>query len=171
MNSARFSIPLALVNLVPVILFAASMGILIADTRNVVFAIGAAFVMIAALIIVVGKLAAAIRKRERPNNLSLFLPLLIIGMLLLVAGTVLMVRNGTMTGAFIRQNVMCHPAIVFLGFSIVGFCLMGVVRTQNPEEEFETNAGLNWQAAVIHIFAQIFLLLTIVFTKINAGTL
>ena len=172
MHSVRNSVPLAMTDLVPGLLFASSMGILIADTRKVVFAIGVGFVLAAALFQVIGKLIAAIRKQERvTKNQTVFRPLMAVGLLLMVIGFILMFRTGTLSGAFFRQYVMCHPAIVFLGFSIVGFCLMGVVRTQHSEEEFASSAALNWEAEGIHIFSQIFLLLTIVFTKINAGTL
>ena len=172
MHSVRNSVLLAMTDLVPVLLFASSMGILIADTRNVVFAIGVGFVLAAALFQVIGKLIAAIRKQERvTKNQTVFRPLMAVGLLLMVIGFILLFRTGTLSGSFFRQYVMCHPAIVFLGFSIVGFCLMGVVRTQHSEEEFASSAALNWEAEGIHIFSQIFLLLTIVFTKINAGTL
>jgi len=167
--SKHFTVPLALADIVPVVLFAATTAIITVDTQNAVFGAGAAFSVLACVFKILWKFSMALNKKDFRTLNKLFVPLQLIGFLLMMIGILTMFVSGTVTLPWVRDNFISVPAIVFLCFGIVGLCLMGVVRNQYSKEEFDTDAAPNWIAEGVNIFAQASFLMGILFVRLHAG--
>lgn len=119
-----FSVPLALVDLVPVIFFGLSairIGSLFSST---LFMLGAAICLVSGVVKVLWKLIAAVsRKNIWPMfvQMRIFMP---VGFLILVAA--LIVDRAGLSGKAILAGLTGFPACFFFGLGVLGMVLMTV---------------------------------------------
>lgn len=151
-SSKDFTLALALVDAIPVVLFGISMLIVAGRLRNIMFIIGASIITLAGCCKVMWKLMLAIWEKNIQWLNHYFVPCQIIGFLLAAVGLV----AGFAT---IRWQVLFEfPRILFCSAWLVGLCTMGWYR----KKRFDNSVSANWTAQIINSIAQAALLIAVV---------
>lgn len=150
-DSKDFTLALALVDAIPVVLFGISMLIVAGRLQSIIFVIGASVITLAGCCKVMWKLILAIWKKNIAWLNRYFVPSQIIGFLLAAVGLV----AGFAT---IRWQVLFEfPRILFCSAWLAGLCTMGWYR----KKRFDNSVSANWTAQIINSIAQAALLMAV----------
>ena len=162
-----FTLSLALMDAIPVLLFLATVVVAGTAVHNIVFTIGACFMVFAGVGKVLWKILLGLGKGDVKFLNTLFAPLMIIGFLLIICGVVIAFKKQVLTWGMIKTDILSFPAIVFIGLAVVGLCLMTIIRINHSADELSTQAGVNWMAEWTNTFAQAFLLIGMICAKMH----
>ena len=147
----EFSLALALVDALPVILFAVSMLILAGRLQNHLFIVGASVITLAGCCKVLWKLILAVWKKNIQWLNRYFVPGQIAGFLLVLDGLA-MRFSGIHWSAILE-----FPRILFVLAWLAGLCTMGWYR----KNQFDNSTLVNWTAQIINTITQTALLIAV----------
>lgn len=143
-----FTLALAVVDAVPVLLFGAGMLLAAQRLQSVLFALGAAVITLAGCGKVLWKLLLAVCKKDVRWLNRYFIPCQIEGFCLALAGLLLSLDR-------ISPAALCRfPRIVFWLLWLAGLGTMGWYR----KHKFDNSLAANWTAQLINTAAQAMLL-------------
>lgn len=149
-----FTVALALVDAVPVLAFAAGMGIVAARFGSPLFWIGASLSILAGCCKVAWKLVLGIWKKDLRWLNKPFVPMQASGFLLMIGAVLVNIRRISWTG--VLAAVTGIPSILFFAawVGLMGF--MGWYRKNRFRNE---DARSNWTAQLVNAAGQLCLLL------------
>lgn len=152
-----FTVALALVDAVPVLAFAAGMGIVAARFGSPLFWIGAALSILAGCCKVAWKLILGIWKKDLRWLNKPFVPMQAAGFLLMIGAILLNIRK--ISWGAVLTAVTGIPSILFF---IGWVCLMGFMGWYRKNRFRNDDAHSNWTAQLVNAAGQICLLLGVV---------
>lgn len=152
-----FTVALALVDAVPVLAFAAGMGIVAARFGSPLFWIGAALSILAGCCKVAWKLILGIWKKDLRWLNKPFVPMQAAGFLLMIGAILLNIRK--ISWGAVLTAVTGIPSILFF---IGWVCLMGFMGWYRKNRFRNDDARSNWTAQLANAAGQICLLLGVV---------
>ena len=152
-----FTVALALVDAVPVLAFAAGMGIVAARFGSPLFWIGAALSILAGCCKVAWKLILGIWKKDLRWLNKPFVPMQAAGFLLMIGAILLNIRK--ISWGAVLTAVTGIPSILFF---IGWVCLMGFMGWYRKNRFRNDDARSNWTAQLVNAAGQICLLLGVV---------
>ena len=152
-----FTLALALVDAIPVLLFGASMIMIAARCNSVLFVIGAVLSTLAGCFKVLWKIILATRKKNVKWLNKGFLPLMGAGWILILLSLILMAVRGANTAW--ASGLVRMPGILFLALWLV---LMLFMVWYRKKRFINDDAKKNWTAQIINLIGQAALLLAIV---------
>ena len=152
-----FTVALALVDAVPVLAFAAGMGIVAARFGSPLFWIGAALSILAGCCKVAWKLILGIWKKDLRWLNKPFVPMQTAGFLLMIGAILLNIRK--ISWGAVLTAVTGIPSILFF---IGWVCLMGFMGWYRKNRFRNDDARSNWTAQLANAAGQICLLLGVV---------
>ena len=153
-----FTLSLALVDAIPVLLFGASMILVAAKFNSPLFIVGAVISTLAGCCKVLWKLILGIWKKDVRWLNKPFVPMQATGFLLMLVSFVL--GFGKIHWAGVLAAVTGFPSVLFfLGW----MGLMGFMGWYRKNKFQNNNAGHNWTAQLINLAGQACLLLGILF--------
>ncbi|MBO4862075.1 MAG: hypothetical protein J5535_04170 [Firmicutes bacterium] len=143
-----FTLALALVDAIPVLLFGASMIMIAARAGSVLFVIGAVLSTLAGCFKVLWKIILATQKKSVKWLNKGFLPLMGAGWLLILLSLILM-RSGGADTAW-AAGLIRMPSVLFLALWLV---LMGFMVWYRKKRFVNEDAKKNWTAQIINCVA------------------
>ena len=143
-----FTIALALVDAIPVLLFGASMIMIAARFGSVLFVAGAVLSTLAGLFKVLWKIILATQKKSVKWLNKGFLPLMGAGWVLILLSIILMVVRGANTAW--AASLIKMPCVLFLALWLALMCFMVWYRRNRFVNE---DAKKNWTAQIINCVA------------------
>ena len=152
-----FTVALALVDAVPVLAFAAGMGIVAARFGSPLFWIGAALSILAGCCKVAWKPILGIWKKDLRWLNKPFVPMQAAGFLLMIGAILLNIRK--ISWGAVLTAVTGIPSILFF---IGWVCLMGFMGWYRKNRFRNDDARSNWTAQLVNAAGQICLLLGVV---------
>ena len=152
-----FTVALALVDAVPVLAFAAGMGIVAARFGSPLFWIGAALCILAGCCKVAWKLILGIWKKDLRWLNKPFVPMQAAGFLLMIGAILLNIRK--ISWGAVLTAVTGIPSILFF---IAWAALMGFMGWYRKNRFRNDDARSNWTAQLANAAGQICLLLGVV---------
>ena len=155
-----FTLSLALVDAIPVLLFGASVIIIGSRLQSPLFTIGAVLSTLAGCLKVVWKLILAIKKKNVRWLSKGFLPLMCAGWALILLSLILM-RSGGMNTAW-ADGLIRMPSVLLIALYIV---LMGFMVWFRKKRFKNDDARSNWIAQIINCVAMASLFLGILLAK------
>ena len=151
-----FTLGLALVDAVPVIVFSLSVMVIALRFRKALFVIGALCSIFAGCGKVVWKLILACRKKNIVWLNKQFRYMMCIGFLLMFLSVI--VSWGSIQFTAILRRILSFPTVLFFILGIAGMATMAVMaRKLDP-----TIAENNWKEQITNIIAQIMFLIGII---------
>ena len=153
-----FTVALALVDAVPVLAFAAGMGIVAARFGSPLFWIGAALSILAGCCKVAWKLILGIWKKDLRWLNKPFVPMQAVGFLLMLISFV--IGFGKIDWSGVLTAVTGLPSLLFF---IAWIGLMGFMGWFRKHKFSNDDAKSNWTAQIINAVGQTCLLLGILF--------
>lgn len=151
-----FTLGLALVDAIPVLAFAGSMGIIAARFDSPLFMIGAGLSILAGCCKVAWKLILGIRKKDVRWLNKPFVPMQATGFLLMLISFILGFRRISWAG--VLGALASFPAVLFFAAWIFLMGFMGWYRKKRFKND---DAHSNWTAQIINAVGQMCLLLGI----------
>lgn len=143
-----FTLGLALVDMIPVVLFGVSMMLVAGRLRSPLFILGAAVITLAGCGKVLWKLILACWKKDIRWLNRYFIPCQIVGFVLALVGLVLCFGN-------IRWAALLEfPRLLFCLCWLAGLGVMGWYR----KNRFDNSLAANWTAQIINTLTQTALL-------------
>ena len=150
-----FTMGLALVDTVPVIVFSLSVLVIALRFRKILFVIGALCSIFAGCGKVVWKMILACRKKNILWLNKQFRYMMSIGFLLMLLSVI--VNWGSISFVAILKRAIGFPAIIFFVFGIAGMAIMAVMgKKLDP-----TVAKNNWAEQITNAIAQVMILIGI----------
>lgn len=143
-----FTLALALVDAIPVLLFGASMIMIAARCSSVLFVAGAVLSTLAGCFKVLWKIILATKKKDVKWLNKGFLPLMAAGWILILLSLVLM-KSGGMNTAW-AAGLVRMPGVLFLALWLILMCFMVWYRRKRFVNE---DAKKNWTAQIINCVA------------------
>ena len=149
-NSAPddFTLSLALVDALPVLFFAISMGLIASRFASVLFGLGAAVIVLASCGKVLWKLLLGLRKQNIPWLNRYFIPCQISGFVLILLSVVLHLR--TIRWGDLLVQLAHFPSVIFF---LLWLCGMGCMSWYR-KNRFDNSLKANWTAQIINTIAQ-----------------
>ena len=155
-----FTLSLALVDALPVLLFGASILLIgILYFRSPLFLIGAAFSFLAGFLKVLWKILLAAKGRDIVLLNRQFRVLMTCGFLLIILSLVLHAKSISFPAVW--RAISGFPSALFFLLWFVGMLLMGILGRKLDS----TKASSNWIEQGVNAAAQLFLLLGILFVR------
>ncbi len=152
-----FTITLAMVDAMPVILFAATCAVIGLTFNNLIFTIGAALTILGGICKVLWKLLiAAIHKDVHFLNRPLFIVLMPIGFLLMILSVI--IRGSSINWANVLSSVFSFPSIIFFVLGILGLTAMTIFFKKHDK----TDVRNNWIEQLTNCFAQAMFLVGVI---------
>ena len=154
-GATGFTLGLAVVDAIPVLEFSASMICVALRFQSFLFVLGALCCVLAGCGKVAWKLVLALRGRDIPQLAAHFMPRMLTGFALMVAGLVL--DGGAIDFSALLARILAFPAVVFFAvalLSIVALCVLRSVLDQRA-------ARSNWIEQFVNISLQTALLIGI----------
>ena len=164
-----FTVGLALLDAVPVVLFAAS-GIIIgmAASSPIVIA-GAVLMVIGGMCKVIWKLLQGLKIGNYPVLNKAFVPCMASGFMSLVAGIVVAFVQKKLVVKTVLKSLGSFPSILFFGIAGGAMGMMGKVKSAQSRDDFNKDAKKNWLAEIVNSVAQLALFLALLFAKKKAA--
>ena len=153
-----FTLPLALVDAIPVLLFGASMMVLAVRLNSPLFLIGAALSTLAGCCKVIWKLILAVSKKNLKWINKCFLPLMCAGWLLILISLIIGFKNSSWDAS----GMLSLPSIALL---ILWIALMGFMGWYRKKRFINDDAKSNWTAQIINVIAQAALFFAILLAR------
>ncbi len=150
-----FTLALALVDAIPVLLFGGSMILVASKFGHPLFLVGAALSTLAGCCKVAWKLVLGIWKKDLRWLNKPFVPMQATGFLLMLVSFILGFKG--IAWAALWQAVSSFPAVVLFALWLVMMGGMGWYR----KNKFDSSAKSNWTAQIINCIGQAALLLGI----------
>lgn len=152
-----FTLALALVDSIPVILFAITCAIIASAFKSTIFVLGAILTIAGGLCKVLWKFfLATIKKDIHFLNRPLFIVLMPVGFLLMIAAVILNI--GRFSPGYIISAICSFPAIIFFLLGILGLCAMTVFFKKHDKKD----AKNNWIEQLTNSFAQAMILIGVI---------
>ena len=155
-----FTLALALVDAIPVLLFGASMIMIAARCHSVLFVAGAVLSTLAGLFKVLWKIILATQKKSVKWLNKGFLPLMGAGWILILLSLILM-RSGGADTAW-AAGLVRMPSVLFLALWLLLMCFMVWYRKKRFVNE---DAKKNWTAQIINCVAMASLFIGILLAR------
>ena len=152
-----FTVSLALVDAIPVLLFGASMIILGSRLCSPLFTIGAILSTLAGCCKVAWKLILGIKKKDVRWLNKGFLPLMSAGWLLILL-SLIFIRSSSADTSW-AKGLIAMPSVLFLALWVILMLFMVWYRKKRFVND---DAKKNWTAQIINLIGQAALLLAIV---------
>ena len=154
-----FTVGLALVDAIPVLLFGVSAIVIGARWGNALFLIGAVAMFIGGASKVLWKLLIGLGKGDKPILAKLFRPCMFGGFALVLIAVIIGSITGSLSWPAVGKAVTGIPTLIFFILAVAGMTGMGILAKKMDQ----TSAKANWTEQLINAFAQLMLLLGIVF--------
>lgn len=151
-----FTLSLALVDAIPVILFSISVTVLALRFDSALFVIGAVCCTLGGAVKVLWKLIIAVKQKNIPIFNKLFRPLMFGGFALIAASVI--INAGRIDLPALLSAVTGMPAVIFFAAGLVGMTAMGVMGAKLDK----TSAKINWIEQCTNASAQLAFLLGII---------
>ena len=151
-----FTVSMALVDAIPVLLFAASATILGSRFDSPLFITAVILMTLNSIRKVLWKLILGIKKKDISAFNKYFLPIQMTCMLLMIVSVVLGHKNIVWAGVLTQITSM--PNMIFY----ILFFIMMIVMIWHKKVKFKNTAKDNWTAQFINMAAQLFLLLGLI---------
>ena len=152
-----FTVTLAMVDAMPVILFAATCAILGLTYNNILFTVGAVMTILGGMCKVLWKLLiATIHKDVRFLNRPLFIVLMPVGFLLMILSVV--INGSSISWKVVGSRALSFPSIIFFVLGILGLTAMTIFFKKHDK----TDARNNWIEQLTNCFAQGMILIGVV---------
>lgn len=155
-----FTLALALVDAIPVLLFGASMIMIAARCNSVLFVIGAVLSTLAGCFKVLWKIILATKKKDVKWLNKGFLPLMGAGWILILLSLILMAVRGADTAW--AAGLVRMPSVLLLALWLVLMLFMVWYRKKRFVNE---DAKKNWTAQIINCVAMASLFLGILLAR------
>ena len=152
--AAGFTLGLALVDAIPVLLFGMSMAVVGLKLRSALFVLGAAASLLAGCGKVAWKLLLALRQRDVSWLNRQFRYLMCAGFVLMLVAVVAAAVSGSLRLGALAAALTGMPAIVFFALALCGFAALGVLGATLDG----STARDNWAEQLVNTFAQAMLL-------------
>lgn len=153
-----FTLTLALVDAVPVILFSITCVIIGSAFNNLLFLIGAFMAIAGGACKVLWKVfLSTIHKDIRFLNRPLFIVLMSGGFLLMVLSIILSASR--ISWKAFMSAVFSFPALLFFALGILGLCAMTIFFKKHDK----TDVKNNWVEQITNCFAQAMILIGVIF--------
>lgn len=164
MSQKRFSMPLAIVDAVPVLLFLTNCILIGSAMRSALFLVGAVLCFAAGFFKVIWKVCIAASGNDHSWLNRAFLPVMMTGFVLLILGIVLAIHGHTVPSSFLLHLTR---AGAFVSFSIALIFLIAliVVRSIFGKRKFNSSETLNWIGEGLNIGFQAAVLSGILFMQ------
>ena len=154
---AGFTITLAMVDAMPVLLFAATCAILGFAFNNMIFTIGAVLTILGGMCKVLWKLLiATIHKDVHFLNRPLFIVLMPVGFLLMILSVV--INESSISWKVVGSRTLSFPSIIFFVLGILGLAAMTVFFKMHDK----TDVRNNWIEQLTNCFAQAMILIGVI---------
>lgn len=162
MNQNRFSLPLAVVDALPVLLFLVNCILIGRAMHSGLFVLGAALCCAAGFFKVIWKICIAASGKDHAWLNHAFLPVMLTGFVLLILGIVLAIHAQTVPSSFLLHLTR---AGAFVSFAIALLFLIAliVIRSVFGKKKFNTSETLNWIGEGLNIGFQAAVLSGILF--------
>ena len=154
-----FTVGLALVDAIPVLLFGVSAILIGARWGHALFLVGAVAMFIGGASKVLWKLLIGLGKGDRPLLAKLFRPCMFGGFALVLIAVIIGSITGSLSWPVVGRAIVSIPALIFFILAVAGMTCMGVLAKKMDQ----TSAKANWIEQLTNAFAQLMLLLGIVF--------
>lgn len=164
MSQKRFSLPLAIVDAVPVLLFLTNCILLGSAMHSALFVAGAVFCFIAGFFKVVWKVSIAVSGNDHSWLNRVFLPVMLTGFVLLILGIVLAIHGHTVPSSFLLHLIRAG-ALVSFSIALIFLIALIVVRSVFGKSKFNTSETLNWAGEGLNIGFQASVLSGILFMQ------
>ena len=154
---AGFTITLAMVDAMPVLLFAATCAFIGFAFNNMLFSIGAVLTILGGMCKVLWKLLiATIHRDVRFLNRPLFIVLMPVGFLLIILSVV--INGSSIDWQVVGSCALSFPSIIFFVLGILGLTAMTVFFKMHDK----TDVRNNWIEQLTNCFAQAMILIGVV---------
>lgn len=152
----KFTIGLALVDAIPVLIFGGTVVIISTAIQSPVFLIGGLFSIFAGLGKVIWKIILAVKEKDSVFWRKQFKVTMPLGFLLMIVGIV--IKKSVINWANLLNSLISFPAILFL---ILALCSMIAMITMAKKLD-QNNAKHNWIEQGTNILMQVFVLLAVI---------
>ena len=154
-----FTVGLALVDAIPVLLFCVSAVVLGVRWGNPLFLIGAIAMIVGGASKVLWKLFIGLGKGDKPMLAKLFRPCMFGGFALVLVAVIIGSITGGLSWPAVGRAIAGMPSLIFFILAVFGMVAMGVLAKKMDQ----TSARANWTEQLTNAFAQLMLLLGILF--------
>ena len=154
-----FTVGLALVDAIPVLLFGISAILIGARWGNALFLVGAVAMFLGGASKVLWKLLIGLGKGDKPLLAKLFRPCMFGGFALVLIAVIIGSITGSLSWPAVGRAIVRIPALIFFVLAAAGIVAMGVLAKKMDQ----TSAKANWTEQLTNAFAQLMLLLGIIF--------
>ena len=152
-----FTVGLAVVDAIPVLLFCASMILVGTKYPQPLFLVGAIAMAIGGISKVAWKFVLGLGGGDKQILAKLFRPCMFGGFALLVVSIIYGSITGLIDWGWLGNAIISMPSLVFFVLAIVGFFAMGYLGKKMDQ----TQAKWNWIEQFTNVFAQLMLFLGI----------
>lgn len=161
MSQKRFSMPLAIVDAVPVLLFLTNCILIGSAMRSALFLVGAVLCFAAGFFKVIWKVCLAASGNDHSWLNRAFLPVMMTGFVLLILGIVLAIHG--------HSSFLLHltraGALVSFSIALIFLIALIVVRSIFGKRKFNSSETLNWIGEELNIGFQAAVLSGILFMQ------
>ncbi|MEE1229291.1 MAG: hypothetical protein U0K57_10030 [Lachnospiraceae bacterium] len=151
-----FTPAMAVIDMIPVLLFCASTVVMVGRTGNVLVTVGGILVILAGMMKAVWKLICTFSKKDIPllsKQLRVFMP---IGFVALLIG--LIQKSMTLGGQTVILRLLQLPAVLFLLLMMILVLLLGFLAVKGDRDI----AIVTWIEEIVNIAAQASFLLLVI---------
>ena len=151
-----FTPAMAVIDMIPVLLFCASTVVMVGRTGNVLVTVGGILVILAGMMKAVWKLICTFSKKDIPllsKQLRVFMP---IGFVTLLIG--LIQKSMTLGGQTVILRLLQWPAVLFLLLMMILLLLLGFLAVKGDRDI----AIVTWIEEIVNIAAQASFLLLVI---------
>ena len=152
-----YSMPLAITGVLAIAFFIATLIVLSWRFSSSIFNMGAFFCIVAATENAIRKVRVALKKKEIDFFNTMFVPLMILGLALMVIGSILSVRYGYVTVDFLKRRILSFPVILFLILGAIGLLIRGLFALEKGKKIFEDKRKYNIICHSVNLTSQILL--------------
>ena len=152
-----FTITLAMVDAMPVILFAATCAVIGLTFNNLIFTIGAVLTILGGMCKVLWKLLiATIHKDVHFLNRPLFIVFMPVGFLLMILSVI--ISGSSINWGNVVSSVFSFPSVIFFVLGILGLTAMTIFFKKHDK----TDVRNNWIEQLTNCFAQTMILVGVI---------
>ncbi len=152
----KFTMSLALVDAIPVLIFGGTVIFISNAIQSTVFLIGGLFSIFAGLGKVIWKIVLAVKQKDNAFWRKQFKVTMPLGFCLMIIGVV--IKKSVINWSNLLNSLISFPAILFL---ILALCSMVAMITMAKKLD-QNNAKHNWVEQGTNILMQIFVLLAVI---------
>lgn len=156
---AAFTMPSAIVGLIPVIFFIFTALQLGQRFSSSIFNMGAFFCIVAAVEKGIKKIRIALKRKEVNFFNTMFPPLIILGLTLMTIGMCLSVRYGYVTENFLERRLLCFPVLLYFSIGVAGLIAVCILLLKRKKFMEKNPVRFNWVFQIVHSIAQFFIFL------------